>query len=69
MDEHEHHEHEGLFAGGHVHGFERNRKALLIAIGITGVIMFVEFIGGYLANSLALMSDAGISRRLARTIT
>jgi cobalt-zinc-cadmium efflux system protein len=59
MDEHEHHGHEGLFAGGHLHGFERNRKALLIATGITGVIMFVEFIGGYLANSLALMSDAG----------
>ena len=59
MDEHEHHGDEGLLAGPHFHGFERNRKALLIAIGITGVIMFVEFIGGYLANSLALMSDAG----------
>lgn len=57
--EHEHHEHGGLFAGGHLHGFERNRKAILIAIGITGVIMIVEFIGGYLANSLALVSDAG----------
>jgi cobalt-zinc-cadmium efflux system protein len=32
---------------------------LLTAVGITGVIMIVEFIGGYLANSLALMSDAG----------
>jgi len=59
MSEHEHYEHEGLFGGGHLHGFERNRKALLIAIGITGLIMIVEFIGGYLANSLALMSDAG----------
>jgi cobalt-zinc-cadmium efflux system protein len=59
MDEHGHHGHEGIFSEGNLHGFERNRRALLIAIGITGVIMFVEFIGGYLANSLALMSDAG----------
>ena len=59
MDDHEHQEHEGLFTGGHVHGFDRNRKALWIAIGITGAIMVVEFVGGYLANSLALMSDAG----------
>jgi len=59
MIEHEHHEHECISAGGHLHSFQRNRKALLIAIGITGVIMIVEFIGGYLANSLALMSDAG----------
>ena len=59
MNEHEHHGHEGISAGEHLHAFERNRKALLIATGITGVIMIVEFIGGYLANSLALMSDAG----------
>jgi cobalt-zinc-cadmium efflux system protein len=32
---------------------------VVIAIGITGVIMVVEFVGGYLSNSLALMSDAG----------
>jgi cobalt-zinc-cadmium efflux system protein len=55
MNDHDH-EAEGV----HPHGnFERNRKALLIAAGITGVIMVVEFVGGYLANSLALMSDAG----------
>ena len=62
MSEHEHHEHheqEATSTGEHLHSFERNRKALLIAIGITGVIMVVEFVGGYLSNSLALMSDAG----------
>ena len=60
MREHEHNDHEAAFTGGHHHNhFERNRKALLIAIGITGVIMVVEFVGGYLSNSLALMSDAG----------
>jgi cobalt-zinc-cadmium efflux system protein len=53
------HEHEFHSPGGHNHNFGRNRKALLIAAGITGVIMFVEFGGGYLSNSLALMSDAG----------
>jgi cobalt-zinc-cadmium efflux system protein len=38
---------------------ERNRKALWIAMGITGIVMVVEVIGGFLANSLALLSDAG----------
>ena len=53
-------EREGISSVAPLHNnFERNRKALVIAIGITGVIMFVEFVGGYLSNSLALMSDAG----------
>jgi cobalt-zinc-cadmium efflux system protein len=43
----------------HVHSFENNQKALWIAIGITVAIMIVEFIGGILSNSLALLSDAG----------
>ncbi len=38
---------------------EVNRRALWIAIGITAAIMVVEFAGGILSNSLALMSDAG----------
>jgi cobalt-zinc-cadmium efflux system protein len=53
------HEHAFPSPGGHNHNFGRNRKALLIAVGITGVIMVVEFGGGYVSNSLALMSDAG----------
>ena len=52
-DSHPHSGHE------HNHGFQKNRKALLIAIGITGAIMVVEVIGGILSNSLALLSDAG----------
>ncbi len=44
---------------GHNHGFQKNRKALRIAIAVTGAIMIVEIIGGFLANSLALLSDAG----------
>ncbi|MCX5906173.1 MAG: cation diffusion facilitator family transporter [Deltaproteobacteria bacterium] len=46
-------------AHGHNHFFEASQKALWIAIVITGIIMVVEFIGGFLANSLALVSDAG----------
>ncbi len=43
----------------HGNSFEKNRKALWIAIGITGMIMIVEIVGGILSNSLALLSDAG----------
>ena len=51
---HHHHDHPG-----HNHGFQKNRKALRIAIMVTGAIMVVEVVGGFLANSLALLSDAG----------
>jgi cobalt-zinc-cadmium efflux system protein len=43
----------------HVHSFENNQRALGIAMGITVAVMIVEFIGGILSNSLALLSDAG----------
>jgi len=49
-----HHDH-----AGHNHGFQKGRKGLLIAIAVTGAIMVVEVVGGILANSLALLSDAG----------
>lgn len=39
--------------------WEKNQKVLWIAIGLTGMIMIVEVIGGLIANSLALLSDAG----------
>lgn len=35
------------------------KRSLLIALVLTVTIMFVEFIGGVLANSIALVSDAG----------
>jgi len=38
---------------------ETNRKALWMAMGITVIVMVVEVIGGFFANSLALLSDAG----------
>jgi cobalt-zinc-cadmium efflux system protein len=36
-----------------------NRKALILAVSITTLMMVVEFIGGILSGSLALLSDAG----------
>lgn len=37
----------------------RNRRALMITLAITGSFCLVELIGGWLTNSLALLSDAG----------
>ena len=46
---------------GHSHGASRNadRRALWIAFVITAVFMIAEAVGGWLSNSLALLSDAG----------
>lgn len=52
--DHDHHHHD------HSHHFrELGRKRLLIVLAMTSIFMVVEFVGGYLANSLALMADAG----------
>jgi cobalt-zinc-cadmium efflux system protein len=50
MTVHAHNERNGA-AGGF-------QKPLLIALWITAVVMIAEFVGGLLANSLALLSDA-----------
>ncbi len=44
---------------GHDHTHGANKKALLISFFITSVYMVLEAIGGFLTNSLALLSDAG----------
>ncbi len=49
---HEHHHH-------HDHARSGNKKALAIALAITVGIMALEFVGGLLTNSLALLSDSG----------
>lgn len=41
------------------HAFRANRRALLMAMAITVGIMLLEAVGGFIANSLALLSDAG----------
>jgi cobalt-zinc-cadmium efflux system protein len=35
------------------------QKKLILSLSITTVVMFVELIGGFLTNSIALLSDAG----------
>ncbi|CAM3248160.1 cation diffusion facilitator family transporter [Filibacter tadaridae] len=44
---------------GHNHAHGSNRKVLLFSFIITTAYMFVEATGGFLTNSLALLSDAG----------
>ncbi|QTM97953.1 cation diffusion facilitator family transporter [Sediminibacillus dalangtanensis] len=44
---------------GHDHTHGANKKALLISFFITSGYMVLEAIGGFLTNSLALLSDAG----------
>ena len=43
----------------HDHYRDIGRRRLLIVLGITALFMVVEFVGGWIANSLALMADAG----------
>ncbi|GIO84801.1 cation transporter [Paenibacillus faecis] len=50
---HDHHGHQ------HDHAREGNKKGLAIALTITFGIMFLEFFGGLVTNSLALLSDSG----------
>ncbi|ALS29177.1 zinc transporter ZitB [Paenibacillus sp. 32O-W] len=49
---HDHHDHHSLARAG-------NKKGLTIALAITSVIMLLEFVGGLVTNSLALLSDSG----------
>jgi cobalt-zinc-cadmium efflux system protein len=50
MEAHAHHERTGAKGGF--------QKPLFVALWITAVVMVAEFVGGLLANSLALISDA-----------
>lgn len=52
------HSHEG-HGHSHDHTHGANKKTLLIAFGIISIYMIVEVVGGYITNSLALLSDAG----------
>jgi cobalt-zinc-cadmium efflux system protein len=45
---------------GHLHEYRSTeKKKLKLTMAITGCVMIVEVIGGFLTNSLALLSDAG----------
>ncbi|HWV56667.1 MAG TPA: cation diffusion facilitator family transporter [Longimicrobiales bacterium] len=57
QDLHAHeHDHE---VDHHDHARLAGRRALTIVLGLTATFMVVEFVGGWLSNSLALMADAG----------
>lgn len=55
------HNHEHGHGHAHTHSLKRegNSYALAWAFGITLVIMVAEVVGGWLTNSLALLSDSG----------
>lgn len=55
------HNHDHGHGHDHTHGLKRegNRSALAWAFGITLLIMLAEVVGGWLTNSLALLSDSG----------
>lgn len=44
---------------GHSHDHSKDKKALLIAFLLTTSFMIAEVVGGFVTNSLALLSDAG----------
>ncbi len=53
---HDHHHHG---PGPHAHHHEVSKRRLILVLILTAAFMVVEFVGGWLANSLALMADAG----------
>lgn len=55
--EHAHAHGGGLLGHAHAHGGGGAPSAVLRAMSVTIVFMVVELVGGYLANSLALISD------------
>ncbi|MEI7024090.1 cation diffusion facilitator family transporter [Paenibacillus sp. y28] len=56
---HSHHGHSYGHLGHHHADPNGNKKGLTIALVITVGIMFLEFFGGLITNSLALLSDSG----------
>lgn len=59
MHHHHHHGHDHHGHDPHDHQREGNKKGLVIALSITTGIMLLEFFGGLITNSLALLSDSG----------
>jgi cobalt-zinc-cadmium efflux system protein len=55
-----HHGHDHVLGHGHHHGHDHHDiKPLRIAILLTSTVFVTQVVGGFLANSLALLSDAG----------
>lgn len=53
------HSHKHSHHGHHHHGRGANKRALLVSLTIITIFLLVEVIGGFMTNSLALLSDAG----------
>ncbi|MED3689684.1 cation diffusion facilitator family transporter [Peribacillus butanolivorans] len=53
------HQHGHSHDHGHHHHHSENKKALLASFLLISTFMVVEVIGGFMTNSLALLSDAG----------
>jgi cobalt-zinc-cadmium efflux system protein len=62
-DRHDHghdHAHEHAHGGlGHAHAHGASTRGLRIALVLTATLLVAEVIGGWMANSLALLADAG----------
>lgn len=63
---HDHHHHDHGHHHGHGHGHHHHHhpvpghgRAFALAIGLNAVFVAIEFIYGFIANSTALMADAG----------
>jgi cobalt-zinc-cadmium efflux system protein len=63
---HEHHDHAHDHSHGHDHGHHHhhvdpngNRRAFALAISLNTMFVAIEFVYGFIANSTALMADAG----------
>jgi cobalt-zinc-cadmium efflux system protein len=67
MSQHHHHDHDHGHAHGHGFGHHHHHhpapadagRAFALAIGLNAVFVAIEFIYGFIANSTALMADAG----------
>ena len=59
MSDHDH-------AHGHHHDHGASTRAIVIALALTAVFALVEAAGGFWAQSLALISDAGHNLRDAK---
>jgi len=58
--DHHHHDHGHHHGHGHHHHLEPGHgRAFALAIGVNAIFVAIEFVYGFLANSTALMADAG----------
>lgn len=58
-EEHGDHDHSGHSHGSHSHAQGAGERRLIIALVILGAFTLVEAVGGYFANSIALIAEAG----------